>query len=245
MQTDNVTKIKKVTANDQVYQQMNDFIRSGKWEVGKKIPSEMDLSELFGVNRLTIRLALQRLACMGLLESKTGDGTYVKNFSFQQYLEKASDFYLSSEMLDQVHGFRSIIELESARLAALSATPEEISELNDICSEYENLKEQYMNGDSTVSLESIAQCDVAFHRKVCALSHNQLLLYAYEMAQDLIYKYVFKVLSARSRDWKKAENAAPKRNDWHRVICNGIETNNYDLCKKAYADMVDYRIELI
>lgn len=43
-------------------------------------PSESDLADLFGVNRLTVRLALQKLNTLGILDTRVGDGTYVCAF---------------------------------------------------------------------------------------------------------------------------------------------------------------------
>lgn len=54
-------KIKKVSASEQVCEAIQDQISAGVWKVGDKLPSESDLAAKFGVNRLTVRMALQKL----------------------------------------------------------------------------------------------------------------------------------------------------------------------------------------
>jgi len=53
-------------------------IKSGEFVVGDKIPSEMELSRQFGLNRHTVRQAIDRVAKLGWLTTIKGKGTYVK-----------------------------------------------------------------------------------------------------------------------------------------------------------------------
>jgi ABC-type glycerol-3-phosphate transport system substrate-binding protein len=52
-------------------------IRLGKYQPFETIPSELKLSEIFGVSRLTIRRALNELVLEGLLIREQGRGSYV------------------------------------------------------------------------------------------------------------------------------------------------------------------------
>ncbi|MCG6879667.1 MAG: winged helix-turn-helix domain-containing protein, partial [Deltaproteobacteria bacterium] len=78
---DEIQKITKNGVCDQVYKQLRENVLKGVWQPGHKIPSENRLVSLFGVSRASIRMALQRMITLGLLESKVGDGTYVKEFT--------------------------------------------------------------------------------------------------------------------------------------------------------------------
>lgn len=64
-----------------LYQQVIDSIRAGieegEYQVGQKIPSESELSELYSVSRITVRRAIEELASAGYLTKKQGKGTYV------------------------------------------------------------------------------------------------------------------------------------------------------------------------
>jgi GntR family transcriptional regulator len=52
-------------------------IESGDLSPGERLPSERELSRTLGVNRMTLRSALQLLESQGLLIRRQGDGTYV------------------------------------------------------------------------------------------------------------------------------------------------------------------------
>ena len=53
------------SASSQIYEQLLHYIISGEWPVGTRLPSEKDLAEQFGVSRVPIREALQRLRAIG------------------------------------------------------------------------------------------------------------------------------------------------------------------------------------
>ncbi|OKI86448.1 hypothetical protein AMK11_15605 [Streptomyces sp. CB02414] len=61
----------------QLHDELRADIESGRLEPGAKLPSELLLSERFGVNRLTVRQALAELARAGLVVPRQGVGTFV------------------------------------------------------------------------------------------------------------------------------------------------------------------------
>ena len=122
-------RIKKVSASEQVCEAIQEQISGGVWRVGDKLPSESELAQKFGVNRLTVRMALQKLNALGIVETRTGSGTFVIEFDFEGYLKTASRFFEQSGMMQNVTEFRNHIEIECARLAMERATPEDLAEL--------------------------------------------------------------------------------------------------------------------
>jgi GntR family transcriptional regulator len=61
----------------QIAESLLDRIESGQLAPGDRLPSERELSQMLGVNRMTLRRALQLVATQGLLVRRQGDGTYV------------------------------------------------------------------------------------------------------------------------------------------------------------------------
>ena len=61
-----------------IYAQLQAKIVSGEWPEGYRIPTEMELCQLFSVSRVTIRRALNGLVKRGYLERARGRGSYVK-----------------------------------------------------------------------------------------------------------------------------------------------------------------------
>ena len=237
-------KVKRMPVNEQVFENMKEAIKNGRWKAGEKIPSEIELSSMFDVNRLTVRTAMQRLIGMGLLETRVGDGTYVKEFSFGSYLERASEFYLGPELLDKVCEFRYAIEIEASRLAVIHATEQDIRILEDACEKFENLKRDYLEQPSEDTFKEIVKADTDFHKKICEASHNDLFVYAFLMFQELLNQYIHIVMQERLEYWKKQKKKGEPWSDLHRVICMAIRNHDFDACKRAYTDVIDYKIDL-
>ncbi|KKB42052.1 PLP-dependent aminotransferase family protein [Bacillus thermotolerans] len=69
----------KLTKSEHVIQSIKNYIASGEWPMGSKIPSQRKLAEMFSVNRSTIVAALEELKKEGLIEGVMGKGTIVVN----------------------------------------------------------------------------------------------------------------------------------------------------------------------
>ena len=52
-------------------------VGSGAWRPGDRVPSENELSDQFGVSRMTARRALDELALDGLIVRRRGSGSYI------------------------------------------------------------------------------------------------------------------------------------------------------------------------
>ena len=68
----------------QVAQQLEQAVNSGELRYGDKIMSESEMSQHYGVSRVTVRRAVDRLVESGVLSRRQGKGTYV---SFPAFME--------------------------------------------------------------------------------------------------------------------------------------------------------------
>ena len=68
----------KLPHYDQIERNLRDLIINGRLQPGQMMPSEWDLSDLYGVSRLTVRRALDELVRQNWLERKHGVGTFVR-----------------------------------------------------------------------------------------------------------------------------------------------------------------------
>lgn len=82
----------------QLSNHLADAIAKGEYAVGDKLPSENGLCQQFGVSRITVRQALQRLAQQGLIYSVHGKGSFVKAPSVSNELDRIVSF---SKVLEQ------------------------------------------------------------------------------------------------------------------------------------------------
>ncbi|MCF7890233.1 FCD domain-containing protein [Candidatus Bipolaricaulota bacterium] len=71
-------KLKQQKKPLHVANQLVSAIKAGNYEVGDKLPTEEELSERTGVSRASVREALAALRLGGIVETKVGKGTYVR-----------------------------------------------------------------------------------------------------------------------------------------------------------------------
>ncbi|MGL4820575.1 MAG: GntR family transcriptional regulator [Bacilli bacterium] len=76
----------------QIQLELKKMIETGKWKEGERIPSENELSECFGVSRMTIRQAITKLVEESLLERYRGLGTFVQKKKVEQPTQQLTSF---------------------------------------------------------------------------------------------------------------------------------------------------------
>ena len=62
----------------QVFLLLRDQVLSGRFHNGELLPSEDEMTRLFGVSRITVRAALASLEARGFIERRQGIGTFVR-----------------------------------------------------------------------------------------------------------------------------------------------------------------------
>src|SRR5258708_5424655 len=108
-------KVSKTSLVDEVIDVMRRMLSEDAWAVGAKLPSEQELGRQLGVGRSTIREALRVLGHLGIVEARSGLGTYVASRSM---LATQPDEPNTPERTRQLYEFRRSIEVPAARLAA-------------------------------------------------------------------------------------------------------------------------------
>ena len=145
-------------------ERLRQFMEEGHFRDGDKLPPERALAESFGVSRSSVREAIRALAEKGLLESRQGDGTYVRVPDIEP-LKEAILEAVDSEglMFDEVTEYRRIVEPGIAEMAAQNATPEDIERLRRLC---ERVETKIHEGDRYI------EDDIAFHTCIAESSKN-------------------------------------------------------------------------
>lgn len=84
-----------------LYQQLKGVLKnsilSGELTYGDKIPTEVELSEKYGVSRITVRTAISELVEEGFLIKKQGKGTFVSKPKIQRKIEYLTSFTAACE----------------------------------------------------------------------------------------------------------------------------------------------------
>ena len=71
--------IKNVKVYEIIMNQIKELIRTGELKTGDKLPSERDLAFKLNVSRTSVREAIKALSTLGFIESRHGEGNYIKN----------------------------------------------------------------------------------------------------------------------------------------------------------------------
>lgn len=183
-----LSPIKKESISEQVFDQMKQQILDREWLPGTKLPSEAELGSIFGVSRVTIRQALQKLAVMGLIETRFGEGSFVKEADLGQQIKTAllPSAYLQPHNVDEVLEFRYVIEVQTAGLAAQRATSKDIERLKEL------LAHQLDASSRTVS--SFADDDMEFHMTLARSTGNALIIATYEILWDILNSAMYQTV---------------------------------------------------
>ena len=175
-----ITPVKREKLNDIVFEQMKDLLLKGIWKQGERIPSEDDLAGRFGVSRITIRQALQRLTSLGLIETKPGKGRFVCVPQVGNMMEQLlPTVYLDDCSMSQVNDFREMMDTWSARIAAERATEDDIAELE--CN-YRAMEDCARRKD----WQEFAVLDLSFHIQIGKMTNNTLIIRTYSILYDVL-----------------------------------------------------------
>ncbi len=170
-------KTKKIY--EEIVEQIRQLIVDGRLKSGDKLPSERELVESLKVSRSSIREALSALEMMGILEVRTGEGTFIKDmkadsmissFAWALRLDKGS-------VLDMLE-VRKMIEVQAAGYAAERATGKEIM---DLALALEMMKENKSN-----SQEISEKADLTFHYTIAVATKNKITVRLMDTISDNI-----------------------------------------------------------
>lgn len=169
-------KTKKIY--EEVIEQVKQLIVDGKLQPGDKLLSERELSERLSVSRASIREAFSALEIMGIITIRPGEGSFVRQVSFEGMLEPLS-FLLHVDIDDvmKLLEVRKILEVEIAALAAERATEEDIEDIRQALNRMVEEVNAGEIGDSA---------DAEFHFAILKAAHNPILIKLMSAVSDLM-----------------------------------------------------------
>lgn len=178
-------RVKQEKISDQVADQMENHILSGLVEPGERLPAERELAQQFNVSRPSLREAIQKLESKGLLETRQGGGTFVKNV-FAPVLTDPLSYMFSAHpnTVEDFIEFRSIMEGNTAYYAALRATDAD-REILTAC--FKAMKEAHDDDDP----DHEAKIDADFHLAIAEAAHNVVMLHVMRSLVDVLREGVF------------------------------------------------------
>jgi len=135
----------------------------GEIPPGRKLPTENQLTETFGVSRTVVREAIATLAADGLVESRQGAGVFAREHPAFAFSAIALDVGNRISQAVNVLEVRMGMEIESAGLAAQRRNTSQEARIQEAFFEFDRLLQQ---GEPT------GKADFAFHREIAAATNN-------------------------------------------------------------------------
>ncbi len=112
------TPVKSRRVYTQIVEQIVDLIKGGEFPVGKQLPTERELARRLGVGRASVREALSALQILGLVETKHGQGTFVRAAVESTRLQSDASWIYNEESPFTILQARLNIEPAIAAMAA-------------------------------------------------------------------------------------------------------------------------------
>jgi GntR family transcriptional repressor for pyruvate dehydrogenase complex len=215
------------TGSKKLYQQVArsiaDGIKGGDYPRGRRLPSERDLAEQFGVSRPTVREAMIALEIQGFVESRHGSGVYVTHRA--PSLDGGADLDIGPFELTEA---RRAVEGEACALAATSITDAEVAELEATLHDLANETIAPAGADPS----SAERADRRFHVLIAKATRNSALVSVVEMLWDLRYRSpLCREMLARAR----ASGDRPRLEE-HREIFEALVARDPQAARAAMRD---------
>ena len=211
--------------SDRVAKQLEDLIVTGVLETGKRLPAERELAEMFGVSRTVIREAVHNLSARDLLDARSSGGTFVSGPTTDSVVEslrlllrfRAGDF-----LVEHLHEVRRFLEVEIAARAAVSATEEDIADMENILRVMEEGKADH---------DASANLDVEFHQALAVATHNPLFIILLDSIGDLLLEIRYLALQDPETVHKALYH--------HRNVLEKVKIRDANSARRAMAAHVD------
>ncbi len=146
----------------------------------EKIPSENELASMFQVSRTTVRQALSKLVTLGLIETKAGEGNYVKEINLDTCMSEMVAYIQSMEdSMEEMLEVRLVLEVETVGIACRKATYEDIIHLRKSLARMQELKDD---------CDRYVREDLYFHMLITKIVGNSMLTQMPYLVRDVIRK---------------------------------------------------------
>ena len=224
--------MKKISTNavQQIIDAFTQALLEGSLRPGEQIPTEIELSEKFGVARNTAREAIKILVAIGVLEIRRPVGTFVCSGFTEPMISPMlygvilgrGDNY--NELLD----LREIMETGTMLTVIRNAGDEEIATLS---APLVALGEACRRPEP--SIEEVFSRDDAFHETLMALAHNSMVeriaATVRTMTHDMRHESVELMLKEG-----RAEELYQAHEKLYRILCDRDVAAVYEQIRSTY-----------
>jgi len=216
---------------EQIVEQIRVMITEGNLKPGDRLPAERVLAENLNVSRASLREALSALHLLGLLEIKSGEGTYIKQSDVNSIIQPlALLLMMERDTIVEILEVRKGLEVEAAGLAAVNATDEDFKIMTATIEEMENALQ-------TSNLGEVA--DWKLHFAIAQASRNSLLVRLMNTISDTMRKTI-KI--NREQLFRKKGNPQILFKQ-HLAVVEAIKSRNVELARQKMYEHLSFAEE--
>lgn len=165
--TRGLVAIDRTKSYEAIVEQILHLVSDGTWPAGEKIPSERDLMGHLGVGRTSVREALRVLEALGVIETRQGEGSFVRAAPGPMMPEGISARLIhGSSRVIEAYDVRMLLEPKAAYWAAQRGDRVQGDELGALLQNMESMQHR---------IAQLAEHDRQFHLKVAEMSGNDFL----------------------------------------------------------------------
>lgn len=204
--------LKKKKIFQEIVEIIQDSIRQGNLKPGDQLPTERDLTQKLNVSRTSVREALLTLEIMGYIEIRQSKGAFVREVKLEDIIEPIiSAIYVDNQMVLNLLDVRELIETETTRQAAISASEDDVKKIEKAILEAQDDIRQ-----GGIGLEG----DDLFHTAIASSTDNQVYELIMYLIRDLLSKSREATLNIEGQPLKTVED--------HKKIFLAIKERNPD-----------------
>lgn len=198
-------------------------IITGEIVPGSKLPSERELAIKLKVNRATVREAFRKLESSELIESRHGNGVYVKDFTLSSNLELIKTMVADAEgsvntdILFGIIEARNILCPEMAGIAAARRNKDDILEMDRI------INDQDM---------PVQEKDLRIHQLIAKFTGNILYIILLNFFNQIYRDYCYLYFN-NEENIKISEK-------FHKDICSAIKGSDPQKARLIMKDVLEY-----
>lgn len=228
-------KIETAKGSELVADHLLQQIKNGLRLPGERLPSVVELAELYGVGRSTVREAISALKAMGWLDVRHGGGTFVSKELPGEPKNAADLLFRDAGTLIELLEVRKALEVGAASLAASRREERNLQRLRQLLVAME---ESLTRNDTSEG----ERADVAFHLAIVEASGNSLFM---QLTESLSDRFASAIRQSREL-WFYRENATAARLlQEHRGIYEAIEQKDGTLAASLTGAHLDKVIEVL
>jgi len=207
-----IVPLKKTRITEEVIRAIENIIIDNELQPGDKLPSQLKLSQSFGVGSRSVREAVKALESRGLVETIHGKGVFVKNSNMDFFLEILKDnliFHLpeGKKALIDLTNTRKIVETNVIHDIAVE-TPQ------GFISAYASLLDEMDRKIDADDIDAYNLLDVELHKTIIKATDNAIII--------SIYNHLFELLvrSFQKTGWLKGSTERSRKE--HREILEAV-----------------------